>query len=88
MAISKTTVDETLQTYLEGKGLSDENTKTIVKKLHKEITSRAKKEVADEKKRERKEREREKKIRGRTKTLHGTSCPRIMSTEGDLIVEF
>ena len=88
MTISKTTVNEMLQTYLEDKGLSNKNTQTIVKKLHQEIKNQAKKEKQDEKERERKEREHEKKIKGRTKTSHGTSCPRIMSKEGSLIAEF
>lgn len=88
MTISKTTVDETLQTYLENKGLSAKNTATIVKKLHREVVNQERKEKQDERERTRKEREREKKIKGRTKNLHGTSCPRIMSKEGDLLVEF
>jgi len=88
MTISKTTVNETLQTYLEAKGLSEKNTKTIVKKLHREVANQERKEKADEREERKKEREREKKIKERTKTLHGTSCPRIMSKEGDLLVEF
>lgn len=88
MTISKITVNETLQTYLEGKGLNAENTKTIMNKLHKEIAGREKKEKVDEKKQRIKERERERKIEKRTKTSHGTSCPRIMSKEGELLAEF
>ncbi len=88
MTISKETVNELLQTYLENKGLSDKNTKTIVSKLHREVASQERKERQDEKERERKEKEREKKIKGRTRTSHGTSCPRIMTKEGELLVEF
>lgn len=88
MTISKNTVDETLQTYLEDKGLSAKNTATIVKKLHREVANQEKKERQDEREERKKEREREKKIEKRTKTLHGTSCPRIMSKEGDLLAEF
>ncbi len=88
MTISKITINETLQTYLEEKGLNDKNTKTIVNKLHKEIANRERKEKADEKEQRRKEKERERKIKKRTKTSHGTSCPRIMSKEGELLAEF
>ena len=52
------------------------------------MENQEKKEKQDEKERRRKEREQEKKIENRTKTMHGTSCPRIMSKEGDLLVEF
>ncbi len=88
MTISKETVNELLQTYLESRGLSDKNTKTIVSKLHKEVLNQEKKERQDEREKVKKEKEREKKIRGRTRTSHGTSCPRIMTKEGELLVEF
>lgn len=88
MTISKTTVNETLQTYLEFKGLNEKNTNTIMKKLHREIATQEKREKQDEKEKRKKEREREKKIEKRTKTFHGTSCPRIMTKEGELLAEF
>ncbi len=88
MTISKETVNETLQTYLENKGLSIKNTETIVKKLHREVANQEKREKQDAKESARKEREREKKIEKRTKISHGTTCPRIMSKEGDLLAEF
>ncbi len=88
MTISKETVNETLQTYLEAKGLSDKNTRTIVSKLHRDVTSQERKEKQEERERDKKERAREKKIKGRTRTSHGTSCPRIMTKEGELLVEF
>ena len=88
MTISKTTVNETLQAYLAVKGLSSKNIDTITKKLHKEVANQERKEKQDERERTRKEKEREKKIEKRTKISHGTTCPRIMSKEGDLLMEF
>ncbi len=88
MTISKETISEMLQTYLEAKGLNDKNTKIIVSKLHKDVTSQERQERQEEKEKEKKERAREKKIRGRTRTTHGTSCPRITTKEGELLAEF
>ncbi len=81
--ISKKTVDELLQTYLNDKGIEEDKIDKIMWGLHKGV----KKEEDRKEKQEKKEKEKERK-KSKTKISHGTSCPRIMTNSGDLVDEF
>lgn len=82
MTISKNTIDEMLEMYLDDLGLDEKNIKEIKRKLHKGVKVR-KKEQAKEQREE--ERARERKYK--TQISHGTSCPRIMNKYGELVKE-
>lgn len=70
--VSKRTVNELLKDYMEDKMIDDDTMKDVLKQLHKNI---GKAEDGDE-------------VEGsKSKVSHGTSCPRIMTKTGDLIVE-
>lgn len=91
MAISKNTIDEMLETYLEDLGLDEKNIKEMTKKVHQGAKVRKKEMDKKERETEKKEREVEKKQRAkekeRSRLSHGTSCPRIMNKYGELVLE-
>jgi len=70
--VTKRTVDELLKDYMENKMIDESTMKDVLKQLHKNIKKAEDGEEVSENK---------------SKVSHGTSCPRIMTKTGDLIVE-
>ena len=80
--VSKETVEKHLKKCLNKKNIDKDTKEAILNSMNKKIEKdlekkrdiRDKKKVVD-------------KLTGETEVSHGTSCPRIMSKSGDLIVE-
>jgi len=83
MEFSKNTIKELLSSYLGEKGIGCDNEEKILSNLFSDIDNRLNKQQEKERKEREKERKREK-----TRVSHGSSCPRIMTSTGELIVEF
>jgi hypothetical protein len=79
--LSKKTIDEMLDTYLNEKSIDEKTKKKIMGELH----SKVKKQQDKKKDKEEKLR---KKQRKKARISHGTSCPRIMNTTGEMAIEF
>ncbi len=72
--VTKRTVDEILEAYLKAKGIVKENIASIKEGLHSRIEKakgKEKKPSSDKK----------------AKITHGTSCPRIMTNDEELLIE-
>lgn len=78
--ISKRTVNEFLEEYLKGKEIDKDIRNKIMESLHSDIN----KKIKGQKEKEKKEEQRERK---KVRVSHGTSCPRVTSLQGDLLVE-
>ncbi len=88
--VSKQTVDELLELYLEQKGFSGGLRNDIKKALHLGITKVGDRERKKEIVKLKKERVALKKAEeqyGKSRISHGTSCPRIITPDNDLIIE-
>jgi signal transduction histidine kinase len=72
--VSKRTIRELLEIYLQEKGFGDKTTNKIINSVFDDVAEH--------------EEKRKEKRGKKAKVSHGTSCPRIVSPQDEMLVEF